>query len=259
MKNYYDILGVPENATKEQIKISYRKLSLKFHPDKNNGEHFFETMFKNINEAHEVLSNDIKRADYDYKFKQFNSKKNNAFEDELKSKEDELRKKEQELFRKEQEINSQKIKSEPKSKNVTNDNEINWSKIVNFFLVLNLLLIFLIVVTPVKDKQEKITRTNNKKNDKRQQSTRKKIIEDKLIEEEKSLVIDTDTPTYIIDSIVNSQPANANEFNSVVTKDETVVPSNESKVDSIEEKPNWIQFKKRREWKKKQKKNKAQD
>lgn len=64
-KNYYDILGIEPNATQTEIKKAYRKLSVKFHPDKNNGDTFLAEMFKNINEAYEVLSNPTKRKDYD--------------------------------------------------------------------------------------------------------------------------------------------------------------------------------------------------
>jgi len=55
MKNYYYILGVGEDASQEEIKRAYRKLSLKFHPDHNQGDKYFENRFKEINEAYEHL------------------------------------------------------------------------------------------------------------------------------------------------------------------------------------------------------------
>jgi len=62
--NYYNILGVKQDATEGEIKLAYRKLSLTFHPDKNNGDTYLEEMFKYINEAYKVLSNTEKRKTY---------------------------------------------------------------------------------------------------------------------------------------------------------------------------------------------------
>lgn len=63
-RDYYDVLNVPRNATKEQIKNEYRKLALKYHPDRNK-EPGAEERFKEISEAYAVLSDDEKRAQYD--------------------------------------------------------------------------------------------------------------------------------------------------------------------------------------------------
>ena len=62
MKNYYEILGVSKEATPEEIKKAYRKLSLKYHPDKNSSG---EEKFKEIAEAYDVLSHTDKKAKYD--------------------------------------------------------------------------------------------------------------------------------------------------------------------------------------------------
>ena len=72
-KNYYYALGLSNSATPEEVKSAYRKLSLKFHPDQNNGDPFLEEMFKQINEAHEVLSNPVKRQRYDASFSHMES------------------------------------------------------------------------------------------------------------------------------------------------------------------------------------------
>ncbi len=63
-RDYYDVLGVPRNATKEQMKNEYRKLALKYHPDRNK-EPGAEEKFKEITEAYAILSDDDKRAQYD--------------------------------------------------------------------------------------------------------------------------------------------------------------------------------------------------
>ncbi|MBO8130688.1 MAG: molecular chaperone DnaJ [Candidatus Marinimicrobia bacterium] len=64
-KDYYKILGVPRNATKEEIKKAYRKIALKYHPDRNPGDKEAEEKFKEAAEAYAVLSDDEKRKIYD--------------------------------------------------------------------------------------------------------------------------------------------------------------------------------------------------
>ena len=64
-KDYYEVLGVNRDASEDDIKKSYRKLAMKFHPDKNPGDHTAEVKFKEISEAYDVLKDDQKRAAYD--------------------------------------------------------------------------------------------------------------------------------------------------------------------------------------------------
>ena len=64
-KDYYKILGVSKTASKDEIKKAYRKLAQKHHPDANKGDSSAEARFKEISEAHAILSNDEKRAEYD--------------------------------------------------------------------------------------------------------------------------------------------------------------------------------------------------
>lgn len=63
--DYYQILGVPKTATAEEIKKAYRKMTMKYHPDKMPGDREAEEKFKAINEANEVLSDPEKRKKYD--------------------------------------------------------------------------------------------------------------------------------------------------------------------------------------------------
>lgn len=62
---YYNILGINKNASSDEIKKAYRKLAMKYHPDKNSGDEEAEKKFKQISEAYSVLSNPQKRSDYD--------------------------------------------------------------------------------------------------------------------------------------------------------------------------------------------------
>jgi len=64
-KDYYEVLGLGKNATQDEIKKAYRKLAMKYHPDRNPGDKQAEENFKEAAEAYEVLSNDEKRAKYD--------------------------------------------------------------------------------------------------------------------------------------------------------------------------------------------------
>lgn len=64
-RDYYEVLGVSKNASDDEIKKAYRKLAVKYHPDKNPGDKEAEAKFKEINEAHDVLADKQKRARYD--------------------------------------------------------------------------------------------------------------------------------------------------------------------------------------------------
>ena len=64
-RDYYEILGVSKSASKDEIKKAYRKLALKYHPDKNKGDKASEDKFKEASEAYHVLSDDKRKTNYD--------------------------------------------------------------------------------------------------------------------------------------------------------------------------------------------------
>lgn len=110
MINYYQILGLGENASKDEIKKAFRLYATKYHPDKQNGDKFFEERFKEIYAAYETLSDNTKRREYDLVFDNDSNKikKSDFIYKDLLEKEQELLKKEQDLKIKEAEVNSEK-------------------------------------------------------------------------------------------------------------------------------------------------------
>ena len=64
-RDYYEVLGVPRNASKEDLKKAYRKVAMKLHPDRNQGDKQAEDKFKEASEAFETLGDQEKRSRYD--------------------------------------------------------------------------------------------------------------------------------------------------------------------------------------------------
>jgi curved DNA-binding protein len=79
LRNYYEVLEVPSNATGDEIKKAFRKLARRYHPDVNPGDLTAEEKFKNLNEAYEVLSDDEKRSQYDLFLRQQKTAKRQPF------------------------------------------------------------------------------------------------------------------------------------------------------------------------------------
>jgi len=64
-RDYYDVLGISKSSSKDEIKKAYRKLALKYHPDKTKGDKSSEEKFKEASEAYHILSNEKRKANYD--------------------------------------------------------------------------------------------------------------------------------------------------------------------------------------------------
>lgn len=64
-KDYYDVLGIPREASEADIKKAYRRLAMEYHPDRNNGDKLAEERFKEVTEAYDVLRDPAKRVQYD--------------------------------------------------------------------------------------------------------------------------------------------------------------------------------------------------
>jgi curved DNA-binding protein CbpA len=71
LKDYYYFLGIKPNASEDDIKKAYRKLSFKYHPDKNENDDFFTERFREIQEAYDTLIDAERRRVYDQSFGQF--------------------------------------------------------------------------------------------------------------------------------------------------------------------------------------------
>lgn len=82
MKDYYNILGIPINASSEEIKKAYRLLAKKYHPDVNKeNTEFYEEKFKEVSEAYEILNDEERRLKYNKELESYKSRSSNNYSD----------------------------------------------------------------------------------------------------------------------------------------------------------------------------------
>ncbi|MEK9619688.1 MAG: DnaJ domain-containing protein [Flavobacteriales bacterium] len=135
VKNYYKTLGLSSSASKAEIKIAYRKLAKKYHPDKNKSKQASQ-LFIEVNEAYAYLTNERSSYRINYPEKTTNSKKSKSSEDELRKRMDWARKYAQYKKVKEErmmELEYYKIHNSSRKKII---NLINWVSIGFAFLIL---------------------------------------------------------------------------------------------------------------------------
>jgi len=193
MSSLYDILGVSENATSEEIKRAYRKLSIKFHPDKNEGDAYFSEMFRKINEAYNLLLSPENRRKYDFQLREQSNLKSHA--ERLKKLEEEIALKNQLLNqRKETNYTQKQEQSELRYKPTTSSNFPMKIKHVKYFLWLVIIGLIIAIGAKTEDsktansadskvvlkKHKTIKKKRNKSEQKRTLSSKKKLITDSI-------------------------------------------------------------------------------
>ncbi|MGC1241584.1 MAG: DnaJ domain-containing protein [Chryseosolibacter sp.] len=86
MQDYYEALGVSRTASQTQIKVAFKKMAMRYHPDRNPGNKEAEETFKFLNEAYHTLSDPVKRSRYDSRFHIITEELNDAYWQEVKRK-----------------------------------------------------------------------------------------------------------------------------------------------------------------------------
>lgn len=100
MASYYEVLGIPETADAATIRAAYKRLAMKYHPDRNPGNADAEEKFKAVNEAYHVLSDSLKRARYDSRFEMYtNPRPTPSYYDVQRARYEQWRKIQQQRYR----------------------------------------------------------------------------------------------------------------------------------------------------------------
>ena len=86
MQDFYEALGVSRTASQMQIKAAFKKMAMRYHPDRNPGNKQAEETFKLLNEAYHTLSDPVKRSRYDSRFHIITEELNEAYWQEIKRK-----------------------------------------------------------------------------------------------------------------------------------------------------------------------------
>ncbi len=86
MQDFYEVLGITRTATQTQIKVAFKKMAMRYHPDRNPGNKEAEETFKLLNEAYHTLSDSVKRSRYDSRFHIITEELNDAYWQEVKYK-----------------------------------------------------------------------------------------------------------------------------------------------------------------------------
>ena len=135
MKDYYYLLGVSRRASADDIKKAYRRLSLKFHPDQNEGDAFFQQRFVELQEAYDVLSDADKRLLYDMELNMANVMQKNrpnntnfgANDLQIQQKQKELQQQQEGLQKREQQITDRELLLQQQELKFRNE-QINFMK-----------------------------------------------------------------------------------------------------------------------------------
>lgn len=192
--NYYEYLGISMNASFEEIDKAYKKLALKFHPDTNSGDKYFEEQFKQLNEAHSVLSDTDKRQKYDinlinetnkhFKIEELRRK---AEEKELElQKQIEIRKRQKEAYErqlqsqqqeklqhKSYEVTGSAYRQEQRPTKKVSDKRRLWKRAVNIMLITTIGLGIVILSTKKGEWRTKPNDTQKKESETNKITTQK--------------------------------------------------------------------------------------